>query len=71
MKLTATGDRWSVSQDPQLDEEPREYSRMQSAKHAQDVYRIVAMMTIEERDRASEVVASIVETNAFSIARQC
>lgn len=70
-KLTATGDRWALSQDPQLEEEPREYSRVQAAKHAQDVYRIVAMMTMEERDRAREVVASIVETDAFRIATQC
>ncbi len=71
MKLTATGDRWALSQDPQLEEEPREYSRVQAAKHAQDVYRIVAMMTMEERDRARKVVASIVDTDAFRIATQC
>ena len=71
MKLTATSDRWALSQEPQLDVEPREFNREQAAKHAQDVYRIVAMMTMEERDRASEVVASIVETDAFRIATRC
>lgn len=70
MKLTATSDRWASSQNPQLDEEPREFSRAQAAKHAQDVYRIVAMMTMEERDRASDVIASIVGTDAFRIAAQ-
>ncbi|WP_372717073.1 hypothetical protein [Novipirellula sp.] len=68
MKLTATRDRWAKSQDPQLDEERREFSRAQAAKHAQDVYRVVAMMTMDERDRASEVVAAIIETEAFRIA---
>jgi len=71
MKLTATGDRWALSQDPQLEEERREFSRVQAAKHAQDVYRIIGMMTMEERDRASVVVASIVGTDAFLIAKQC
>jgi hypothetical protein len=70
MKLTATGDRWALSQDPQIEEEPREFSRLQAAKHAQDVYRVIAMMTMEERDRASEVVDSIVGTDAFFNAKQ-
>ncbi|WP_442510457.1 hypothetical protein SH528x_002079 [Novipirellula sp. SH528] len=71
MKLTATSDRWAISQVTQIDEELREFSRAQAAKHAQDVYRVVAMMTMDERDRASEVVASIVETDSFRIAAQC
>ncbi len=68
MKLTATRDRWASSQDLQLNEEPREFDRAQAAKHAQDVFRVVAMMTMEERDRASEVRASIAKTDAFYIA---
>lgn len=71
MKLKATSDRWALSQDPQFEEVSREYSRVQAAKHAQDVYRVIAMMTMEERDRASEVVEAIVGTDAFLNAKQC
>ena len=71
MKLTATRDRWVSSQDLARDEDSREFSRLQAAKHAQDVYRVIAMMTMEERDRASEVVESLIETDAFDTAKQC
>lgn len=71
MKLTATRDRWVSSQDLASDEESREFSRLQAAKHAQDVYRVIAMMTMEERDRASEVVESLIGTDAFDAAKQC
>lgn len=71
MKLTATRDRWVLSQDLASDEEFREFSRLQATKHAQDVYRIIAMMTMEERDRASEVVESLNRTDAFEAAKQC
>ena len=71
MKLTATRDRWISSQDLARHEESREFNRLQAAKHAQDVYRVIAMMTMEERDRASEVVESLVETDAFDVAKQC
>ena len=71
MKLTATRDRWVSSQHLASDEEFREFSRLQAAKHAQDVYRVIAMMTMEERDRASEVVESLNGTDAFDAAKQC
>ena len=71
MKLTATRDRWVSSQDLARDEEFREFSRLQAAKHAQDVYRVIAMMTMDERDRASEVVESLNGTDAFDTAKQC
>ena len=71
MKLTATRDRWVSSQDIARDEESREFNRLQAAKHAQDVYRVIAMMTMEERDRASEVVESLIGTGAFNTAKQC
>jgi hypothetical protein len=70
MKLTATRDRWGSSQDLARDEEFRMFSRLQAAKHAQDVYRVIAMMTMEERDRASEVVKSLIGTDAFNAAKQ-
>ena len=71
MKLTATRDRWVSSQDLSRDEEFREFNRLQAAKHAQDVYRVIAMMTREERDRANEVVESLHGTDAFDAAEQC
>jgi len=71
MKLTATSDRWASSQGLEREEESREFTRLQAAKHAQDVYRVIAMMTMEERDRASEVVDSLVGTDAFAAAKQC
>jgi len=71
MKLTATRDRWASSQDLERDDESREFSRLQAAKHAQDVYRVVAMMTMEERDRASEVVEALVGTDTFAKAKNC
>lgn len=71
MKLTATSERWALSQDLKRNEESREHSRLQAAKHAQDVYRVIAMMTMEERDRASDVVDSLSGTDAFNTAMQC
>ena len=71
MKLTATRERWVSSQDLASDEEFREFSRLQAAKHAHDVYRVIAMMTMEERNRASEVVNSLGGTDAFNTAKQC
>jgi hypothetical protein len=70
MKLTATRDRWALSQDLKGDAESRDFSRLQAAKHAQDVYRIIAMMTMEERDRSSEVVQLLSSTDAFNTAMQ-
>ena len=70
MKLAATSDRWSLSQSPDLDEQGRDYSRFQAAKHAQDVFRTIALMTLQERDHAGEVVASISEHEAFRRARE-
>jgi hypothetical protein len=71
MKLTATRDRWALSQDLTGDAESREFSRLQAAKHAQDVYRVIAMMTMEERDRSREVVKLLSSTDAFNTAKQC
>lgn len=68
MKLTATMDRWAAAQNLDRDEEQREFDRLQAAKHAQDVYRVVAMMTIDERDRADDVVKALSETEAFGVA---
>jgi hypothetical protein len=70
MKLTATMDRWASAQNLDRDEEQREFDRLQAAKHAHDVYRVVAMMTMDERDRAGEVATSLLETDAFDFATE-
>lgn len=70
MKLTATIDRWAAAQNLDRDEEQRKFDRLQAAKHAQDVYRVVAMMTMDERDRADEVATSLLETDAFGVAAE-
>lgn len=71
MKLTATSDRWAVSQNLEHGEEYRDFNRLQAAKHANDVYRVIGMMTMEERDRANEVIESLVKADAFTTARRC
>jgi len=71
VKLASTRDRWVSSQDLARDEESWEFSRLQAAKHSQEVYRVIALMTMEERDHASEVVGSLIETDAFETAKQC
>lgn len=71
MKLTATRDRWVSSQDLASGEDSREFNRLQAAKHAQDVYRVIGMMTMDERDRASEVIELLNGTDAFNTAKQC
>lgn len=59
MKLTAMRDRWSASQDASKSIEIRELESRQARKHAEDVFRIVAMMTREESETANEVLKDI------------
>jgi len=59
MKIVAMRDRWETAQDPQNDPRRRNYFLEQAAKHAQDTFRIVAMMTRGENDRTSSVLQSI------------
>lgn len=65
MKLTAAQDRWQTSQDANEDEELRSFSRAQAIKHGNDVFRLVAMMSREERDSCERVKAAIQETPEF------
>lgn len=65
MKLTAAEDRWLRSQDLEEDAENRTFSRAQAIKHGHDVCRAVAMMSVEERDSASDVIAAIQDTPQF------
>jgi len=65
MKLTAMADFWRRANDSELSPERRSRARDQAEKHAQDVGRIVAMMTIEERDQAAEILETIRKTEPF------
>ncbi len=56
MKLTAMRDRWSVSQDGSKSPEERTLENLQARKHAEDVFRIMAMMTREENESVSELL---------------
>ena len=66
MKLTATQDRWTHSEDSTRDQEWRLFSREQAIKHAQDVCRVVAMVTRDESDAIPEVVDAIRATPEFA-----
>ena len=66
MKLTATRDRWTRSEDPTEDLRGRSFSRAQATKHAQDVCRVVAMVTRDESDATPEVVEAIQATPEFA-----
>lgn len=59
MKLTAAHERWCSAQDNGLDLRERGFSRDQAVKHAQDAYRLVAMITLKERDASLTVIDSI------------
>lgn len=65
MKLTAMRDRWSVSQDASKSAEIRELESSQARKHAEDVFRIVAMMTREENERASEILKVVRGSSSY------
>jgi hypothetical protein len=56
MKLAAMRDRWLASQDASKPAEIRELESSQARKHAEDVFRIVAMMTREESETAINVL---------------
>jgi len=56
MKLTAMRDRWLASQDASKSAETRELESRQARKHAEDAFRIVAMMTREESETAIKIL---------------
>lgn len=59
MKLTAMRDRWEDSQDQSKSQRLRDFSQLQAIKHAQDVCRVIALVTPEERDVAGEVAVAL------------
>lgn len=68
MKLTAMRDRWSASQDASKSAGIRELESSQARKHAEDVFRIVAMMTRGESETANEVLEVVRGSPVFSAA---
>ena len=70
MKLTAMRDRWIISEDAAQSEERRGFSRLQAIKHAQDVCRVVALVTRDESDTTPNVVEAIRVMPEFTNATQ-
>ena len=70
MKLIAMRDCWIRSEDVKRTSEDRSFWRNQAIKHAQaqDVRRVIAMVTRDERDAAAEVLAAVSETRDFESA---
>ena len=65
MKLTAMDDRWTGSQKVDAEEETRNFAQQQAIKHAQDVCRIVASMTRNERDTTDAICEALKNTQSF------
>lgn len=65
MKMTAMRDRLQRAEDLKESNEYRSFQRAEAVKHSQDVCRVVAMVTQEERDTAAQVVAAIREQAVF------
>lgn len=59
MKLAAMADRWARADEEDRRPEERDYLSAQAIKHARDICRVVAMVTIDERDQAEAVSGAI------------
>ncbi len=59
MKITAAEDRWKNAAKQENSEEFRVFSRAQAVKHAQDVCRLVAMVSRDESDATPEVINAL------------
>jgi len=70
MKLTAMRDQYTKSRDAGLTAREREFHDRQARKHAQDVFRIVAMTTLEESDGIGEVLSTVCSTHAWQMASE-
>lgn len=70
MKLAAMNNYWMESQDTSRTDDSRDLARSQAFKHANDVGRIVALVTRDERDHCTEVVDAIGKTEEFSQAAE-
>ena len=68
MKLIAMRDRRLASRDSSLSPEKRQEEDLQARKHAEDVCRVMAMMTREESDTASGVLDAVRKSPVFEAA---
>jgi len=59
MKLIATRDRWREAQDTLSSGERQAEGLRQARKHAEDVCRVIAMMTRDERDSATIILDAV------------
>lgn len=66
MKLSAMRDRWTRAQDATRPANERQTEEAEARKHAQDVFRVIAMMTRAEYESAPAVEAAIRDTAAFA-----
>lgn len=70
MKLVAMRDRWRGSQDASKSADERQFEEGQARKHAEDVCRIMAMVTREEGELAGSVLEAVRTTSVFAAANQ-
>ena len=68
MKLAAMRDRRAVSQNAELSAENRQQEDRQARKHAEDVCRVVAMMTREESETVVGVLGGLRRSSGFEVA---
>lgn len=68
MKLAAMRDRRAVSQSAELSAENRQQEDRQARKHAEDVCRVVAMMTREESETVVGVLGGLRRSSGFEVA---
>lgn len=68
MKLTAMRDRWLMSQDASRSAEVREFESRQARKHAEDVFRIVAMITAEENEIGNGILKVVRGNSSYLVA---
>ncbi|RYD36440.1 MAG: hypothetical protein EOP86_05960 [Verrucomicrobiaceae bacterium] len=66
MKLTAAEDRWKEARNPAKTADFRSFSQAQAIKHAQDVFKVVAMMTRDESDATGEIVEELRTKDEFT-----
>lgn len=67
MKITAAQDQWEKWENPKQD--PRygkTENREKAIKHAEDVFRVVAMVTREEADQSEEILAAVRSSDAYA-----
>jgi MoaA/NifB/PqqE/SkfB family radical SAM enzyme len=66
MKITAAQEQWERWENPGQD--PRygkKENREKAIKHAEDVFRVIAMVTREEADRSEEILEAIRSSKAY------